>query len=50
VAVSRNKLCLKGRRFQDIEGIKNVTATLKAVPQQEFQNVSNSGSIIGLIA
>jgi len=29
---------MKGRRFQDIEDIeKNVTAALKAIPQQEFE-------------
>jgi hypothetical protein len=45
------KSVLKGRRFQDTEDIqKTVTTALKAVPQQEFQNISNSGSIIGLSA
>jgi hypothetical protein len=28
---------LKGRKYQDIEDIKKLTA-LKAIPQQEFQN------------
>jgi hypothetical protein len=39
---------VKGRRIQDIEAIqkRKVTTPLKAVPQQEFQNVSNSGNII----
>jgi hypothetical protein len=42
------KSALKGQRFQDIEkNWKNVTSALKAVSQQEFRNVSNSGSIIG---
>jgi hypothetical protein len=45
------KSALKGRRVQDSEDKKkkkkNVTTALKAVPQQ-FQNVSNSGSIVGL--
>jgi hypothetical protein len=42
---------LKGRGFQDIEDIqKKVMTELKAVPEQEFQNVSNSGSIVELMA
>jgi hypothetical protein len=37
------KSALKGRKFQDIEDIqKNLTMALKAIPQQEFQNISNS--------
>jgi transposase len=44
------KSALKRRRFQDIEDIKYVTMALKAVPQQEFQKVSNSGNIAGLSA
>jgi hypothetical protein len=32
------KIVLKGRRFQDTDSIKiNVTTTLKAIPEQEFQ-------------
>jgi hypothetical protein len=36
-----------GRRFNDTEGIKKLTA-LKAIPQQELQNVFNNGSIVKL--
>jgi hypothetical protein len=37
------------KKFQDIEDIQqNVTMSLKAVPQQEFKNVFNSGSIVCL--
>jgi hypothetical protein len=42
------KSALKGRIFQDTEDIqKNVTMALKAIPHQEFQNISNSGNIVG---
>jgi len=34
------KSTLKGWIFQDIEDIKNVTTTLKVIPQQWFQNCS----------
>jgi hypothetical protein len=45
------KYTLKEQRFQDTEDIqKNVTMALKAIPQQEFQNISKNGSILGLSA
>jgi len=31
------KSALKGRRFQDVENIKNLKTALKVIPQQEFQ-------------
>jgi hypothetical protein len=47
----QNKSALKGRRFQDTEDMqKHVMTAQKTLPQQEFQNVSNSGSIFGLSA
>jgi hypothetical protein len=37
-SVSKNKVCLKGGRFQDAERHpKNVMMALKAIPQQDFQ-------------
>jgi hypothetical protein len=45
------KFDLKGRIFQDTEDIhKNVTTVLKAIPQEEIKNTSNSSNIIGLSA
>jgi hypothetical protein len=45
------KSALKRREFQDIEDIQvNVMTALKAILQQEFQNVSDSGNIVGLSA
>jgi hypothetical protein len=39
---------LKGPIFLDTEDIqKNVTTALKVIQQQEVQNVSNSGNIVG---
>jgi hypothetical protein len=41
---------LKGRRFQDIEGIqKNVTVTLKAIPQQEFHTFPAVATSLGKV-
>jgi hypothetical protein len=34
------KSALKGRRFQDIEDIKNIKMALKAVPRQGFEKSS----------
>jgi hypothetical protein len=45
------KSALRGQRLQDTEDMQqNVTMTPRAIPQQEFQNVSNSGNIVGLSA
>jgi hypothetical protein len=33
----KTKFALKERRFQDIEGIKKVTTSLKAIRQEQFQ-------------
>jgi hypothetical protein len=51
LAVSRNKVCLKGTNISEYwRHPRNEMTALKAVWQQEFQNCSNSGSIIGLSA
>jgi len=44
------KSALKGRRFWDTEEIKKMTTAPKAIPQQEFQSVSNCGRNIRLSA
>jgi hypothetical protein len=42
---------LKRRRVQAIKNIqKNIKMSMKHVPEQELQNVSNSDSIVGLSA
>jgi hypothetical protein len=43
------KSTLTRRKFHGAEDIhRNVTTALKAIPQQKFQNISNSDSIVGL--
>jgi hypothetical protein len=45
------KYALKEQRFQNTENLQqSVMTALKAIPQQEFQNVSNGGNIVRLIA
>jgi hypothetical protein len=45
------KSAIKGQRYQDIEDDqKKVISVLETIPQQEFQKVSNSGSMVGLCA
>jgi hypothetical protein len=41
------KSALKRQRIQDTETIQKKKVSLKAILQQKFQNVFNSGSIVG---
>jgi hypothetical protein len=53
LTVSKNKVCNKGTKISGYwrhpnKKKKNVTISLKAVPEQEFQNISNSVNVVGL--
>jgi hypothetical protein len=47
LAVSKNKVCIKGTKISGYWRQKIKKMALRAIPEQEFSKVSLSGSIVG---